>query len=56
MQISRHALDSMQLLRQVTQLVPEAERLRGLDIASFHLGVGEQVRYWSGAAVKYANA
>ena len=41
-QISRHALDSMQLLRQVTQLVPEAERLRGLDIASFHLGVGEQ--------------
>ena len=41
-QVSRHALDSMQLLRQVTQLVPEAERLRGLDIAAFHLGVGEQ--------------
>ncbi len=41
-QVSRHALDSMQLLRQVTQLVPDAERLRGLDIAGFHLGVGEQ--------------
>ena len=41
-QLSRHALDSMQLLRQVTQLVPEAERLRGLDIAGFHMGVGEQ--------------
>ena len=41
-QVSRHALDSMQLLRQVTQLVPDAERLRGLDIAAFHMGVGEQ--------------
>ena len=41
-QTSRHALDSMQLLRQVTRLVPEAEQLRGLDVASFHIGVGEQ--------------
>lgn len=41
-QVSRHALDSMQLLRQVTQLVPDAERLRGLDVAGFHMGVGEQ--------------
>ena len=38
---SRHALDSMQLLREVTELVPAAERLRGLDIASFHMGMGE---------------
>ncbi|PRB84519.1 methyl-accepting chemotaxis protein [Pseudomonas sp. MYb185] len=41
-QVSRHALDSMQLLGQVTQLITDAERLRGLDIAAFHLGVGEQ--------------
>ena len=41
-QVSRHALDSMQLLRQVSELVPDAERLRGLDIAGFHMGVGEQ--------------
>ncbi|MFA5678908.1 MAG: methyl-accepting chemotaxis protein [Pseudomonas sp.] len=41
-QVSRHALDSMQVLRQVTQLIPDAERLRGLDVAAFHLGVGEQ--------------
>ena len=40
-QVSRHALESMQLLREVTELVPAAERLRGLDIAAFHMGMGE---------------
>lgn len=40
-QTSRHALNSMQLLREVSQLIPAAERLRGLDIAASHMGVGE---------------
>ncbi|WP_185266979.1 methyl-accepting chemotaxis protein [Halopseudomonas xiamenensis] len=54
-QVSRHALDSMQLLRQVTQLIDDAERLRGLDIAAFHLGVGEhgaELEQRSGEALK----
>src|SRR5690606_34569447 len=41
-QASRHALDSMHILRQLVQLIPDAERVRGLDIAAFHLGVGDE--------------
>ena len=41
-QVSRHALDSMQLMEQVSKLLIDAETLRGLDILAFHLGAGEQ--------------
>ncbi|SDS63441.1 methyl-accepting chemotaxis protein [Halopseudomonas litoralis] len=41
-QVSRHALDSMQLLEQVSKLLVDAETLRGLDILAFHLGAGDQ--------------
>ena len=54
-QASQHALDSMQLLRQVSHLIDDAERLRGLDIAAFHLGVGEhgaELEQRSGEALK----
>ncbi|MEJ6655773.1 MAG: methyl-accepting chemotaxis protein [Pseudomonas sp.] len=40
-QVSRHALDSMQLMEQVSKLLIDAETLRGLDILAFHLGAGE---------------
>src|SRR5690606_6242597 len=39
-QVSRHALDSMQLMEQVSKLLIDAETLRGLDILAFHLGAG----------------
>src|SRR5690554_1352625 len=40
-QVSHHALDSMELLERVSGLLVDAENLRGLDIIAFHLGAGE---------------
>ncbi|PAU89590.1 methyl-accepting chemotaxis protein [Pseudomonas sp. WN033] len=41
-QLSQHALDSLELVRLTQEVVRRAEVLRDLDLISFHLGQGDQ--------------